>query len=462
MDSRMKQTRWNPKVIALVVLAIVVAAGAGYALLGALHPTGSPRPALEATDLTATVASQEHVPDTSHDDEGARALDTLAIELLRQADAVQAGDSALVSPISIASALGMTANGAEGATRQQMESALGLDLDTLNTYLDAQRQAMPKTPEEEGDPAVRLSNSIWIRETPELEVEQTFLEAAASWYDASIFSAPFDQTTARDINGWVRYGTDGMIDQLVDEGQALPEEAMVYLINALAFEGAWEDPYDDAFVTEEPFTREDGSQEDVQLMYSYEGTYFEADLSTGKVIADEQQSLTIDDTDRLTGFMKRYQGGDFAFAALLPPKGITVADAIARLDGGTIASLLQSPWENPVDAYLPAFSYDYGCELADALRALGMTDAFDTVRADFSAMSGTVPLYISKVIHKTHIDVDQAGTRAAAVTAVEMEAGASAPGEPVEPKEVRLDRPFIYLIVDTRTDTPLFVGTYMG
>ena len=185
-------------------------------------------------------------------------------------------------------------------------------------------------------------------------------------------------------------------------------------------------------------------------------------VNSGAAATDEATSAAIPDAQRLTGFMKPYQGGTYAFVALLPPEGMTVEQTLGCLDGDVLAELLENPWYNPVDTYLPKFSYDTEMELVDTLGSLGMADALDPDRADFSGVGPGVPLYISRVLHKTHIEVDQEGTSAAAATAVEMEAGSSAPGEPLEPKTVRLDRPFIYPIVDTTANTLLFLGAYMG
>lgn len=462
MDSQQQRNR-SHLARALLFAGALVVLTAGILLLQRFGQQAGPaRPGLTARELTTAAAAQSPAADTSYDEQGAHALTELAIELLKENEAVKTGRSALVSPLSVAEALAMTANGAQGSTRQQMETILGLDVASLNEYLNAQRAGLPGLDEQDGDPSVRISNSIWLRYMPGLTVETPFLQTAETWYGASIFSAPFDTTTARDINEWVRYETDGMLDQLLDEREALPDEAMVYLVNALAFEGAWETPYDDALVSTAPFTCEDGTQHDVELMYSFEGTYFEADLASGRVAVDDQQPLAVDDANRITGFLKRYQGGSFAFVALLPPEGISIADFVERLSGTTLASILDAPRSNPVDAYLPSFSYDYRTDLAEQLKSIGMTEAFDPTRANFEGISTTVPLYISNVIHQAHIDVDREGTSAAAATVVEMRAGASGPTQQGEVKTVRLDRPFIYLIVDTRTSTPLFLGTYLG
>ena len=136
---------------------------------------------------------------------GADAVTAFAVELLRQTDE---GGSTLLSPVSVVYALAMTANGAAGETLAQMESVLGLSLEELNAYL---RTYTDRLPEETGG-RCSLANSIWLRdEADRLTVEQSFLDAAAAWYDASVFSAPFDESTLRDINAWVSDHTDGRI-----------------------------------------------------------------------------------------------------------------------------------------------------------------------------------------------------------------------------------------------------------
>lgn len=459
----MKLRRPSPFILLIAILILLLVGGLlsikDHVLVRRTEPDAVN---LAATELTDTVSAPAQQADDSHDAEGARALAALALSLMQNDASVGEGANALVSPLSIASALGLAANGAEGETLQQMETVLGMDVGSLNAYLNAQRTRTASDAHNgKGNPAVTLSNSIWIRDTPEFEASEAFLQDAVSWYGASVFSAPFDDSTVRDINAWVRAGTNDMIDGILDEGSPISEEAIMFLVNALAFEAAWEDPIDDGFVETASFTCEDGSEQDVELMYSFEDRYFEMDLASGAVAENEEESTAIADGERLVGFAKPYQGGTYAFVALLPPEGTTVFETVAQLSGDTLATLLESSWYTPVEAYLPAFSYDYSTQLDDTLKALGMVDAFNPNVADFSGMGDGLPLNISRVLHKTHIEVDQEGTGAAAATIVEMEAGSSAPGEEIPPKVVRLDRPFIYLIVDTRTNTPLFVGTLM-
>ena len=291
----------------------------------------------------------------------------------------------------------MTANGAAGETLTQMESVLGLPLEELNAYL---RTYADQLPAEKGG-RCSLANSIWLRDQADrLTVEQPFLDAAAAYYDASVFRAPFDESTLRDINAWVSDHTGGLIPSIVEE---IPESAVIYLINALAFEGEWEDIYREDQVHDGTFTTEDGREQPAELMYGAESAYLEDGLAAG--------------------FLKYYQGRNYAFAALLPNEGVSLDDYLASLTGEHLRDLLTHPQDTLVQTAIPKFTAETTVELNDALSALGMADAFDAGLADFSAMgtSPDGPLYISRVLHRTHLTLDERGTKAGAATAVEMD-----------------------------------------
>lgn len=166
------------------------------------------------------------------------------------------------------------------------------------------------------------------------------------------------------------------------------------------------------------------------------------------------------ESEHATGFLKYYHNADYAFAALLPEEGMTVSEYADTLTGETLLELLRQPQDVPVNVSLPKFETECSTELSDVLKSMGMTDAFDSSAADFSGMGSSKdgPLYISKVLHKTFLTLDEQGTKAGAATAVEMESGSSA-GDSQDPKEVILDRPFLYLIIDCTANLPLFIGT---
>lgn len=357
---------------------------------------------------------------------GALAATDFAVELLQSTDS---GGNILLSPVSVLSALAMTANGASGETKSQMEAVLGLPTEELNTYLQAYADSLP------ADKHARcsLANSVWFRDDADhLTVEQAFLDVCADYYGADLFQAPFDNSTLKDLNAWVSDRTDGMIPAILDR---IPDSAMVYLVNALAFDGQWASVYRENQIHEGSFTTEDGTEQSAQMMYSQEFAYLEDDLSTG--------------------FLKYYEGGTYAFAALLPNEGVTLEDYIASLTGEGLRSTLTSAQPEAVETAIPQFTAQYSTELSGILAELGMADAFDASAADFSAMGSSPdgPLYISRVLHKTFLALDAQGTRAGAATVVEVDTGASAPG-----RTVYLDRPFLYLLVDCEANLPLFIG----
>ena len=382
---------------------------------------------LTATELTAGIEPAGAA--SLEVGEGADTYD-FALGLLRES----AGEeSALVSPLSVLSALALAESGADGATLAQMEQLTGMSVDELTDLLQAYGALADDGP-------LSVANSVWLRDSDGLVVEDDFLETCGERLGAQVFSAPFDDSTVDDVNAWISEKTHEMIPQMLNQ---ISDDAQLLLVNALAFEGGWEDPFDSELTSPDTFTREDGTEQDVTMMRSTEDSYLEGELATG--------------------FVKPYEGYDYAFVGLLPAEGVTVDELLASLDGNTLEELLTPVADAGAEIGLPKFTAIYEAELGGALRALGMTDAFDGNLADFSRMgtSDTGPLAVGGVLHKTFIDVNEEGTRAAAATVIPME-GVAAPGGLIEYHEVILDRPFVYLIVDLRTGLPVFAGTYMG
>ena len=397
---------------ALIALSLLV--GCGSSNLTARELTAGTRP--------ASAGSLEV-------DEGSDTYD-FALDLLRESANEK---NALVSPLSVLSALAMAENGADGETLTQMEQVTGMGADELTDLLQAYGTLLDDGP-------LSVANSIWLRDADGLAVEDDFLETCGERLGAQVFSAPFDDSTVADVNAWVSEKTNEMIPRMLDR---ISDQAQLLLVNALAFEGGWDEPFDSALVSPDTFTREDGTEQDVQMMHSVESGYLEGELATG--------------------FVKPYEGYNYAFVGLLPAEGVSVDELLASLDGNALEELLTPVAGAAAEIGLPKFTVSYETELADALRALGMTDAFDAELADFSRIgtSDQGPLAVGGVLHKTFIDINEEGTRAAAATSVSMD-GAAAPGDPIEYHEVILDRPFLYLIVDLRCDLPVFVGTVMS
>lgn len=373
----------------------------------------------------------EHVDvDVDLDENRAVAVTDFAVRLFRQS--AEEGKNTLISPLSVLCALAMTANGAEGNTLSQMETVLGLPLEELNAYLHAYTEALP-----EGEKyQLKAANAVWFKDDGQFTVEQDFLRTNAEYYGAGIYKAPFDDTTLKGINDWVSDNTDGMIKNILDR---IPEDAVMYLVNALSFDAEWQDTYEAYQIRDDVFTGEDKATREIKLMYSEEYQYLQ--------------------DDNACGFIKPYADGKYAFAALLPEEGVTVADYVAALDGERLAEILNNVQDTTVHAAIPRFQAEYSMEMSEILKAMGMTDAFDGDAADFAGIghSETGNLFISRVLHKTYIAVDELGTKAGAATAVEMSESALME----EPKEVYLNRPFVYLIIDCEERLPVFMGTVM-
>ncbi|MBQ8814855.1 MAG: serpin family protein [Lachnospiraceae bacterium] len=368
------------------------------------------------------------------------AMADFAVKLFQNrmlAEGEKEGENVLISPLSVMLALAMTANGAKGETRTQMETLLGGDLsiEELNEYLYTYVNSLPS----EEDSELRIANSIWFRDRADFVADQAFLQRNADYYAAEARKEPFDETTVNNINQWVEENTDGLIKKVLGE---IPADAVMYLINALVFDAKWEVEYNRSDIRDRTFTAWDGTQREVPMMSS-------------------EESLYLDDGDAV-GFIKPYVGNQYSFAALLPNEGVDINDYMASMTGDRLVRTINSAKEEAVVAKLPKFSCEDQTLMKRELEELGMPLAFDAGAADLSGLgvSSAGNLYISQVLHKTFIAVDELGTKAGAVTVVEADAtGSIPPAEEVY--YVTLDRPFVYMIVDNATGLPMFIGAVM-
>lgn len=344
----------------------------------------------------------------------------------------KSGENNLISPLSVIYALGMTSLGAEENTLAQMEEVFGMDRYTLASTLKGIENAIT-----DSEGKVSLADSIWFKSSPDFTVNDDFLSACYGSYNAEIYSSEFDKNTVADINKWVKDKTDGMIEDIIDE---MPDEAVMYIINALAFDCKWLTPYYSYDVYTKNFTNADGSTSEIEFMSSSEFRYFEG--------------------DNFTGFIKYYENRDYGFAAFLPNEDSSTTEVISSLDGETLLACLSVSDYEDVDVKIPKFSFDCSEEMSENLKEMGIVDAF-TTDANLSGIGESVygNIHISRVLHKTHIDVAEDGTKASAVTAVEVVAETAMDIEE-EPKKVILDRPFVFVIFENTNKTPLFIGTY--
>lgn len=343
------------------------------------------------------------------------------------------GENTLLSPVSVIYALAMTANGADGETLAQMEKVLGTDIGKLNTYLKRYANSLKNSSKAK----LSMANSIWITSDKRFSVNEQFLQTNADYYDSAVFRTDFDSKALNEMNAWIEDNTDGMIKDMIDY---IPEDAVMYLINALAFDAQWANVYNEYSVVDGLFYAADGEIKNVELMYSSENLYLE--------------------DENATGFIKPYADGNYAFAALLPNEGISVDEYLKSIDGKKLHSTLLNAKEIEVDAALVKFECEYSGKLNEALERMGIVDAFSYNDADFSKLGTTSRkdgnIFINRVLHKTFIKVGEQGTKAGAATVVEMNDYGAMP--PKDIKRVFLDRPFVYMIIDLEERLPIFIG----
>ena len=351
-------------------------------------------------------------------------------------------ENMMISPASIMMAMEIANAGACGDTQDQITNALfpGVETDEGLTFAS---DLVNKINEATGVD-FSAANALWLNENSYIMangLNDEYVDYCEDYFNAEVNNAPFSNATVDDINDWVDDNTNGMIPTIVDQ---LDPSAAAVILNAIAFEGEWAEQFEDYQIDENGlFTNSEGRSQTVPMMNSTESTYFESDLATG--------------------FIKYYEGGEYAFLAMLPKdESINANDFAAGL---TAEDYLEF-WNSSTNAYdvyirMPEFSYDYEIgNMVGIFEDMGVEDAFSEDEADFSniAYAEGYNLYINQIIHKTHIEVDRDGTRAAAATAVIMYEACCEPVE-VETRQVYLDRPFAYAIVDTATGTPVFIGT---
>jgi serpin B len=347
------------------------------------------------------------------------------------------------SPYSVAVALAMTRTGARGRTAAEMDRVLHAPaLEQLNGGLGAEDALLEKRSgtvrRADGSTAkveLHVANSLWGQRG--VAWRSPFLDALARSYGAGMRLVDYrNPEAARSrINAWTSDQTHGKIDELIPE-DVLTALTRLVLVNALYLKAPWEHPFEASRTAPLPFIRADGSAVDVPTMrteihgarYARGGGWEAAEL--------------------------RYAGNELAMTVILPDRGTGQA-LRTDLDGDQLAEILRAPASvGALDLRLPKWTFRTAASLNGTLAALGMPTAFDERTADFAGMTGDEQLYISEVMHQAFIAVDEAGTEAAAATAVAVSDSSAGP----LPVSMVVDRPFLFVIHDLPTATPLFIG----
>jgi len=348
------------------------------------------------------------------------------------------------SPYSISAALAMTYAGARNETAEQMADTLQfmLEQERLHpafNWLDAELAKRGEGAAGKDGEGFRLNivNAIWGQK--DYEFLSDFLDVLAENYGAGLRILDFITETEASrlaINKWVSDQTEGRIEDLIPQG-AIDALTRLVLTNAIYFNAAWEYPFDEDMTADGPFYLLDGGQVSVPMMKQTE--------AFGYTEGEGYQAVEL-----------QYDGNELSMVILLPEAGQFQASE-EGLQAQQVCDIISSLQPAQVTLTMPRFEFDSEFSLKDTLAGMGMPIAFSS-GADFPGMTGAPDLCISEVLHKAFVSVDEAGTEAAAATAVIMDESAM----PLEPVEVTIDRPFIFLIRDIDTGAILFVGRVLN
>jgi len=350
------------------------------------------------------------------------------------------------SPYSISLALAMTYAGAGGDTAAQMARAMHFTLaqDRLHPAFNQLALELEQEGRTQGIPAdkafqLSVVNALWGQDG--FPFLGSYLDLLAENYGAGMHLLDFrndPEGARRVINDWVSQQTAKRINDIIPPGAIDPLTRLV-LSNAIYFKADWASEFSREATRAAPFTLLDGSQVSVPMMSQH--TRF------GYSAGDGLQVLELP-----------YAGGQLSMLLLLPQQG-RFNEVQTSLDAGELEALIAGLQDQDVNLSLPKFQFEYPLDLGDSLQKMGMLDAFDPNRADLSGMDGSRDLYISAVLHKAFVAVDEAGTEAAAATVVIVEASSMPVSSPLE---FKVDRPFLFLIRDNTSGAVLFLGRVLN
>lgn len=342
-------------------------------------------------------------------------------------------ENTLISPLSALNALAMVAVGAEKETRTQMEEAVGFSVEEWKEYVFLYQQGLPEA--EMG--SLKQSKSIWLNEKIELKIKQSFLQTITDYFGASVYEIPFDDKTWKEVNLRLSKETNGNIEAILPE---LSKEAVMYLVSTMSFECEWSKPYDEYQIHDKIFTTEQGTQRKTRMMESEEFYY----------LRDE----------KAVGVMKYFDEDRYVFVALLPNEEIFMQEYISTLTGSGILQAMNQIEDRPIIMELPQFQLYTSEDLKSSLEIMGVTEGFNPELADFSGIDtlSLDNLYIEDIVQKTYIDVNEHGASAGAATVIAVAAEAVIEEEPIY---ITFDRPFVYMILDRKTNMPIMMGIVM-
>jgi serpin B len=344
--------------------------------------------------------------------------------------------NSMISPVSVFLALAMTANGAEGQTKEKMVEVLTGKTFSVEVLNDQSKTYLDSIEKLDDSLTMEIANSIWLNKN--LEAGKQFLQTNETYYGSSVDSLDFSKIQSlQTINSWVKTSTNGTIDSILD---SLDPGMMMYLINAMYFKADWKTPFEASSTRDNTFYTTKG--EVVTPFMQRTGSFLYGIVPQGQAV------------------VLPYSKERFAFVAMIPDAEYSLSQWLDSQQDFSLSKLFNSLVANSSPTRLalsiPKFESRYTDSLANELKGMGMGIAFDSQLADFSSMTEakTQDIVLDEILHKTFIRVDEKGSEAAAVTAVMMRATSM----PIASLPLKFDRPFLYAIMDLQEGIPLFIG----
>jgi serine protease inhibitor len=372
---------------------------------------------------------------TSSEVELVEADNSFGLKLFKEINSKETNSNIFISPLSISMALGMTYNGARESTEEAMRTTLEFGDLSMGEINESYKSLIELLERIDSDVEFNIANSIWHRD--DRVFEQDFFERCRDYFDARVSGLDFSQDEAvKDtINNWVEEHTNGRIKDILDYVDPL---AVIYLVNAIYFNGTWTYQFNEEDTEDEPFYLLGGGTKDCKMMQvKSKFKYFEDSLL---------QAVDIP-----------YGNGNYSMTVILPGYGKDIDQFIAGLTQEKWDEWMSSFCEDSVNLFLPKLKLEYKVEekLKKALIDMGMGIAFEPGFANFTGMYERGGIWIEKIIHKTFLEVDEEGTEAAAATVVEMWESA---GPGMEHPTIFVNRPYIFAIRENHSGTILFIG----
>jgi serpin B len=392
-----------------------------FLFLACINDQETPTP---VTDLTLTEKSAEIIA----------ADNQFGFELFQKVNASTDGSTnTMISPMSVSLALAMLYNGTEGNTKTQIEDMLHKENFTTDDINQSYKELVTALVSHDPKVELSISNAIFYRNT--FSVKNDFITTNQNYYNAKVSGLDFSKTTEtlNTVNGWVNNNTKGKIDKILEKVN--PEDVM-YLLNAIYFNGEWQYRFDTKDTKNQPFTKEDGQIIQAPTM-TIENKF--------KIYRNQTFQM----------LEMPYGSGKYSMLFFLPASGKTTGDVILSLNSDNVNDWVSKMTEQNKKIYLPKFEFKFDQSLVDVLKALGMTDAFNS-SANLSGIADGGNLEVSEVMHKTYIKMDERGTEAAAVTEITIVDTSAEPDN-----SFRVDHPFVFAIREKDTNAILFIGKVM-